>query len=339
MKVLLLVHQDLVPPEEKKSQKIIDLASWKTEYDVLRGLKNLGHDVFVLGIFSDLKPLRQAVETFKPHVVFNLLEEFAGEAMFDQNVVSYLEALGVKYTGCNPKGLILARDKALSKKILSYHGLLVPDFFVLEKGKPVTFPNHLDYPLFVKIINEEGSLGISQASVVTNEKQLRERVDFLFQKYQSSVIVEKYIEGREIYVGVLGNTERSLETLPPLELFFGNMTDTGFAIATNKAKWDLSYRKKQKIKTGKAKLDPFLEKRISQICKKAFSKLNLNGYVRMDLRLAQDKSVYLIEVNPNPDIGHKEEFSDSASFRGLEYEQLLAKVLSLALLWDPVRSA
>src|SRR5262245_8747810 len=187
-----------MPPEtipegvEKEKQR------WRTEYDVISTLKSMGHDVYPVGLASDLAVIAKAIEEHKPHIAFNLLEDFEGHALFDQHVVSYLELLKQPYTGCNPRGLTIAHDKALTKKILSYHRISVPDFAVFPVGQKVVRPRRLRFPLLVKSVVEEGSVGISQASVVADDQKLAERVEFIHRQTNSHPIAEQYIEGREI---------------------------------------------------------------------------------------------------------------------------------------------
>src|SRR5262245_30221398 len=149
------------------------------EYDVIETLREIGHEVRVLGINDNLGGIRPTSGLFKPHIVFNLMEAFADVTTFDQNVVSYLELLRAPYTGCNPRGLILARDKALSKKLLAYHRVRVPEFFVVRRGQKPALPGRMDYPVIVKSLFFEASVGISQASVVENDDQLARRVQFI----------------------------------------------------------------------------------------------------------------------------------------------------------------
>jgi hypothetical protein len=172
------MHEDLVPPDHLNGQDPSSSA-WRTEYDVVSTLRKLGHEVKPLGVRSDLGVLRSAIEDWKPHIAFNLLEEFDGVAVYDQNVVSYLELLHVPYTGCNPRGLMLARDKVLSKKLFSFHRIPFPDFMVVPQGRMVKRPKGLAFPLIVKSITEEASLGISQASIVQDDDKLKERVAFI----------------------------------------------------------------------------------------------------------------------------------------------------------------
>src|SRR3990170_4361122 len=164
LRVLVLMHDYLVPPDDVSGH---DLGSveWKTEYDVTSTLQELGHDVKVLGVKDDLGTIRQANSEFKPQIAFNLMEAFHEVGAFDQNVVSYLELLRLPYTGCNPRGMILARDKALSKKLLAYHRIPVPDFVVFRRGRAIARPKRMQLPLIVKSLTQESSIGISQASV------------------------------------------------------------------------------------------------------------------------------------------------------------------------------
>src|SRR5688572_31108370 len=193
------------------------------EYDVIETLREMGHTVRVLGIHDDLTGIRQTVEEFKPHIVFNLMEAFADVTTFDQNVVSYLELLHLSYTGCNPRGLVLARDKALSKKLLAYHRIPVPEFTVVRPGRKPVLPKRLTFPIIVKSLFFEASAGISQASVVENHDQLARRVSFIHEKLGTAAIVEQFVDGRELYVGVLGN-ER-LEAFPAWAMSLDKMSD------------------------------------------------------------------------------------------------------------------
>lgn len=329
------MHEDLVPPHEIEDKKQWAEADWKTEYDVVKGLKKLGHQVEILGLKEELGPLRRILYDLKPKIVFNLLEEFAGQATFDQHIVSYLEMNGVKYTGCHPRGLMLARDKALAKKIFKYHRIPTPDFLVFRKNKKIRISKDIKYPLFVKSLSEEASLGITQDSIVTNAQELKGRVEHFHSKIQADAIAETYIEGRELYVGVLGN-ER-LQTLPIWELYFDKASDRVPRIATRQVKWNFSYREKIGIRTGAAQDIPQkLRDHIYHVCKRAYKALDLSGYARMDLRVNSQGEVFIIEANPNPDIGFQEDLAASAEVAGMNYHQLLDKILRLGLSWQPM---
>ena len=197
---------------------------------------------------DNLADLRSAITDWKPDIAFNLLEEFQGIVTYDQYVVAFLELMRQPYTGCNPRGMMISRDKALSKQILSYHRIPTPGFALLPRNRRYRVPPRLKFPLFVKSATEDASLGISQASIVHDGAKLRERVEFIHEQTHSDALVEEYIEGREIYVGVLGN-ER-LTTFPLWELNFGTLPDVMAGIATRKVKWDRKYQKKHGIGTG-----------------------------------------------------------------------------------------
>jgi D-alanine-D-alanine ligase len=330
LRVLVLVHPDLIPPASSKGYSEEEINEWKTEYDVVTTLRRAGHDVRALGVHDELKPIRDEVESWKPDVALTLLEEFHGEAIYDQNVASFLELMHVPYTGCNPRGLMLARGKDLSKTLVHYHRIPVPAFAVFPKRRKVRRPARLALPLIVKSLSEDGSYGISQASVVDSDAKLAERVDFIHERVGTAAIAEQYIEGREIYVGVLGN-ER-LRVLPVWELQFGNMAQGDWPIATEKAKHDPDYQERRQILHGPAKnLAPELIARIQRTAKRIYRTLELDGYARIDFRLAADGTPYFLEANPNPEIAESQEFAAAARHDGIKYVDLLHRILSLGM--------
>ena len=330
LRVLVLMHPDLIPPESSKGHSQEEMNVWKTEYDVVSTLRKAGHDVKPLGVHDELKPIRDEVETWKPDVVLTLLEEFHGEAIYDQNVASLLELMRVPYTGCNPRGLMLARGKDLSKTLVHYHRIPVPAFTVFPMRRKVRRPARLQLPLIVKSLNEDGSYGISQASVVDSDDKLAERVNFIHERVGTPAIAEQYIEGREIYVGVIGNDR--LRVLPVWELTFGNMAEGDWPIATEKVKHDTGYQERRKILTGPAKdLSPELVARIQGIAKRIYRTLALDGYARIDFRLAADGTPFFLEANPNPEIAESEEFAAAAKHDGIKYRELLHRILALGM--------
>jgi D-alanine-D-alanine ligase len=334
-RVLALVHDHLVPPDDTTGIDILE-ADWKMEYDVIETLRERGHEVRVLGINDDLARIRPTAEVFQPHVVLNLMEAFAGVTTFDQNVVSYLELLRLPYTGCNPRGLILARDKALSKQLLAYHRIPVPNFFVVRRGRKPAMPKRMAFPLIVKSLFFEASAGISQASVVENVEQLARRVQFIHESLGTAAIVEQFIDGRELYVGVLGN-ER-LEVLPVWEMSFAGMADNRWRIATERVKWSTQYQKKHGIMTDRAALDAGPSERIQRIARRTYRALDLNGYARIDLRMDDEGRVFVIEANPNPNLAYGEDFAESAETAGISYERLLERIMTLGIRWEPERT-
>ena len=335
LRVLALVHDHLVPPDDTTGIDVRE-AEWKMEYDVIETLRERGHEVRVLGLHDDLAGIRPTAGFFEPHIVFNLMEAFADITTFDQNVVSYLELLRLSYTGCNPRGLILARDKALSKKLLAYHRVPVPEFTVVRRGRRPVLSKRLQFPLIVKSLFFEASTGISQASVVENHEQLAKRATFIHEKLGTAAIVEQFIDGRELYVGVIGN-ER-LDVLPPWEMSFAQMPDNRWKIATERVKWSTQYQKKHGIMTDRAKLDAPTIERMQRMAKRAYRALDLSGYARIDVRMDEEGRIYVLEANPNPNMAYGEDFTESAEAHGISYERLLGRLIALGLRWKPART-
>jgi D-alanine-D-alanine ligase len=330
-RVLVLTHVDLPPPEDIAGKPDAEVFEYKTDYDVVTGLRDLGHEVQPLGLYDDLTPLRQAIQNFIPHIVFNLLEEFRGETMLEQNVVSYLELVQVPFTGCNPRGLIIARDKALSKKILHYHRIRVPRFAVVPAGRKLRHkPARLDYPLIVKSQVEEASFGIAEASLVNNDEKLAERIEFMHANVGTSLILEQYVDGRELYVGVMGNSR--LQVLPVWELEMRGLRSDAPRIATRRVKWNLKFQERRGIEIGPARdLPPEVERLLVKTTKRLYRLLQLSGYARVDFRLDAEGRPYFLEANPNPDIGYGDEFAEAAEAAGIDYEPLLDRLLAIGL--------
>jgi len=333
LRVLTLMHEDLVPPRDPDSFAEDKIPPWKTEYDILYALEALGHETLPVGVHDDLGVIRRAIETFDPHIVFNVLEEFHGATAYGQAVVTYVELMRRAYTGCNPRGLILAHDKVLTKKILTYHKIATPRFAVLGRGRAIRPPEDLCYPLFVKSAFEDASLGISQKSIVQTPEKLIERVHFMHETFGTDVLVEEYVEGRELYLALIGNTR--LEAFPVWEMSFENWPEGKARIATEKVKWSYSYQVKHNIQTGPADLPAAKQKQIVRIGKEIYHALGLSGYARLDLRLDPQGKVWLIEANANPDLAHDEDFSKSATAAGYSYEQLIQRIIKLGLAHKP----
>jgi D-alanine-D-alanine ligase len=329
-RIIVLVHSSLIPPDDISKLTRKEIAPFKTEHDVREGLRSLGHEVMLVGLSDELAPLRKAIEELKPHVVFNLLEEFDGEAIFDAHVVGYLELQRTPYTGCNPRGLLLARDKALSKKVLAYHRIRVPRFRVFPRYRKIKRPPRLEFPLIVKSLIEEGSYGIAQASVVNTDKALEERVAFIHDKIMTDAVVEQYIAGRELYASVLGN--HRLNVLPTWEIFLDKLPDDAAKIATRKVKWDYDYQEKYGVRLGRAKgLSDEMERRIGALSRRICRRLGTDGSVRIDYRLDENGELYFLEANPNPDIGDGDEFASAAKAAGIGYNALLQKIVNLGI--------
>jgi len=328
-RVLVLMDADLVPPDKLDGYSPEQIFKFKTEYDVVSTLRKNGHVVQPLGVQNELQPIRQEIDAWKPTVVFNLVEEFHGTTAYDQNVAGYLELLRIPYTGCGPRGMVLARGKDLSKKILSYHRVPAPKFAVFPVNRKIVPPRHLAYPLIVKSLGEDSSLGISQASVVNSDEELAKRIVFIHE-YIGAAIAEQYIVGRELYVGLLGNARR--RALPVWELAFTNLAPGAAAIATERAKHNVKYQERRGITQGPAEgLTPALQKRLETLTKRIGRVLELDGYARVDFRLSEDGVPYFLEANPNPEIAKSEEFAESAKHAGIPYGKLLDRILLLAI--------
>lgn len=333
-RVLFLVHKGLIPPETVAPDKIAG-SEWKMEWDVISTLKRRGHELQVIDLDDDLSPIRSMIDEFKPTIVFNLMEAFADVSVFDQNIVSYLELLRVPYTGCNPRGLMLSRDKALSKKVLAYHGIPVPDFFVVPRGRKAILPKRLGYPVIVKSLTFDSSVGISQKSVVANDDHLRKRVQFIHDKLDTDAIVEQFVDGREFYVSLIGNDR--LRVFPVWEMNFGKMPENSWHIATERAKWSVKYQKQYGIVFTKAALPKKITARVQHLAKEAYRALNLTGYGRIDMRMAPDGRIVVTEANPNPQLMRGGFFAESARRAKIPYGMLLEHIMALGLLWRPER--
>src|SRR5690349_7247031 len=325
LKVLALF--DAIAPTTLDQDLSEDL---KTEANVLEALRSLGHVVEHLAIFDDLDLLRQKLQSFEPDVIFNLADQFKNNRAFDQNIVSFLEMQGLPFTGCGSTGLTLCKLKGISKKILGYHRIRVPDFVTIARGKRFARPKRLKFPILVKPLKEEASLGISQASFVESDEQFKERVQFIHEKLDSDVIAEEYIEGRELYVSTLGN--HRLQVFPIRELVFREVPPDEPKIATYKAKWDEAYRQRWGLENRFAEgLEPSLVRHIESVCKRIYHLLTIDGYARLDLRLNAKNEVYFIEANPNPILAPDEDFAQSATKSGLTYPQLIDRIARLGL--------
>jgi D-alanine-D-alanine ligase len=308
----------------------IDKKSEEAEYDVARALMAGGHDVRLVGIGEEIGPLLERLDTFQPKLVFNGCEAFRGHARHEYAVAAVLDMYGYRYTGSSPTALLVARNKSLTKKILAYHDIRVPAFAEFHEDDELVRPSELRFPLIVKPLLEDASIGIAQASVVEDDASLKQRVEFIHTKHHQAAIVEELVEGRELYVGLIGNDD--VEALPLTEITFGEPETGEHRIATYKAKWDEDYRKRKKIKNVFAKgISEELTARIGEICKTAFHALWLQDYGRVDVRVTHDDQVYVLEVNPNPFIAFEHEMSDAAEKSGLKYNAFIQRIVDEAM--------
>jgi D-alanine-D-alanine ligase len=329
LRILVLMHRDFVPPPSLKGLSDAQVDRLKSEIDVTEALRLLGHEVHELGVHDELRPLRSALEELRPELVFNLLEEFQDQVVFDQHVVAFLELMRVPYTGCNPRGLTLARDKALSKVVAAHHRIRVPRFEVFRQGRAVRRPKRLAFPLIVKSLVAESSVGISKASLVHGDVALAERVRFVHEWIHTDAIAEEFVPGRELYVGVLGN-ER-VTVLPPRELVMNSAPGEAL-IATERVKHSLRYQEARGVRlVFPSHLPERVAERLARESRRVYRALSLDGYARIDWRLHEDGRLHFLEANPNPEIARFEEFASAAEAVGIGYEALIQRLVSLGL--------
>ena len=311
-------------PRELKEQE-----DKPTEADVLATLKRLGHEVETLGIFDDVLAIVETVKRFAPDVVFNLTESFHSNRANEPNIPALLELMKVRYTGAKADGIILCKDKVLAKKVLLYHRVRVPHFVISQQSRPLKRLRRFVFPAFVKPVGEESSDGIAKASFAKSEEEALERARFIHEKFQCDALIEEYIDGRELYLSVMGNNK--LTVFPPREIFFEQIPEDEPKFATFKAKWDEAYRKKWGIRNGPAReLPPGLDKKLVRLARKVYRALKVQGLGRIDIRLTAAGEIMVIEANPNPSLAHDEDFAQAAASAGLEYDALIQKILDSA---------
>lgn len=330
LKVLALFDTAGTPPADQDFSRELQTADWKAEANVIDALKHLGHEVRALGVFDEPGLILDEVKAHPPDVVFNLTEHFNNRSAYDQNVASLLEMLGVRYTGSGPTGLTLCKNKGMTKEILAYHRIRFPAYAIFPPGATVRKPKRLSFPLFIKPLQEEASYGISQDSFVENDQAFEERVRFIHERMNQEALAEEYIDGRELYVSILGN--RRLQVFPLREVIFSEIPEGRPRFSTFKAKWDDAYRQRWGIQNIFAEpLPEGMAERIAQICKKVYRVLRIQGYGRIDLRVSPDGDIVILEANPNPNLADDDEFAQSALKAGLSYDGLIQRILGLAI--------
>jgi D-alanine-D-alanine ligase len=305
----------------------------EAEYEVAEALIAYGHDVLMVGVHHDLQHLIQRLDGFKPDLVFNCAEGFGGNDHHDYLLPTLLEAEGYRYTGSPPSSLLLTRNKALSKEVLSYHGIRVPAFATFRSDEPVAAPPHLSFPMIVKPLQEDASTGIAIRSVVREAAALVERVAFVHERFGQPAIVEEFVEGRELYVGMLGNGPNPA-MLPLTEMVFDKRrTRPAERIATHLAKWHVPYRERKGIRNVLARpVARAALERIETICRTAFRALWLRDYARFDVRLGADGEVWIIEANANPYISFGHEMANAAQKAGMDYYAFIQHLVDVAMM-------
>lgn len=328
MRIVLLHSADaLEPPEDPVLAQLRE------------ALERLSHDVVMVPADADIVPVVHALRTTQPDLVFNLAESFAGVSALESNVAALLNLLGLRYTGSSPAGLLLAGDKSLAKQVLRFHRVRTPEFATVYRGA-VEWAGEIDFPVIVKPPQEDASIGITRASVVRDLKQLFDRIDALHKEFRQPVLVEEFVDGREFYVGVLGNFEP--HALPIMELDFSGLPPGMPRVASWEAKWgaDGSGAGIAAAKSAEfagtqsifpADLDALLAERIQRTAVRAFEVLRLRDYARIDLRVTSSGDIFVIEVNPNCYLERGAEFARAGERDGLTYDALIARILELAI--------
>lgn len=318
LRVLLAVHPQFRPDKQTASS---------TEFDVWSTLKKLGHTTEVMPLDDDFAVVERSLKEFKPDIVFNLVEEFKGEAVFDFHLVSFLEAKGVPFTGCNPRGLVISRNKLWVARLAKGLGLMVPQTGLsTDKAMTNAVAKH---PVFVKFNREHASLGIGKQNRVTNRRDLMKVVGKLRNKLSAEVLLQEFISGSEVTVSVWGN--RRAEAFPPWQLHFKDDQD----FATERVKFNAGYRRNQGIRAGRYRGD--LSEQLQKDSIRLFQSLDLSGYARFDYRISADSKAYLIDVNPNPNLARDEDFACSSRSLGCDYPSLVAGILKLGFNYTPNR--
>jgi D-alanine-D-alanine ligase len=331
MKILILFDLGRrTDPEQTFSPRSLKEDEDKpTEADVLRCLKRLGHEVETLAVFDNVAAIVEKLTAYVPDVVFNLSESFYHDRSHEPNIPALLELMKVRYTGSGPDALLLCKDKALAKKVLTYHRVRLPRFVVSHRVRPLRRLRRFAYPAFVKPVSEESSDGISQASFVREEGEAIERARFIHQKFNCDALIEEYVEGRELYLSVLGTNR--LTVFPPREIFFEQVPEEAPKFATYHAKWNEAYRKKWGIKNAAAgPLPEGVGDDLVLLARKIYRLLKIRGFGRIDVRLTPQGEVFVIEANPNPSLAQEEDFAQAAAAQGMGYDALIQQILDAA---------
>ncbi|HEY8196053.1 MAG TPA: hypothetical protein VIG04_03670, partial [Gemmatimonadales bacterium] len=322
MNITVLTYLDSEDENSKDYEAVVP--------QVARTLRSLGHRVSVLGAHGDVKRLIAGLSRRRPDLVFNLMEMFADNVFGDIPVTGLLDLIGVKYTGSGPGELYLSQDKGLTKKLLAFDGILYPRFAVFSKqqGSFETGGN-LRMPLFVKPLRSDSSLGIGGKSLVHDAVALMERVTAIRKELDDSALAEEYIEGREFYVGVLGNGQP--KALPPIEVDFTGFPEGVPKVLDSKAKWDEGSQEYKGTKSVLANLPDELRARLQKVAVDAFRALRVRDYGRVDLRLTDTGDIYVLEVNASCYLERSSEFAMSAAAAGLDYPRLIERIVNLTL--------
>jgi D-alanine-D-alanine ligase len=334
LKIVVLYDRVLVDEDEEsapsaeKSPVTRTLDKKEVEEEVAEALVKIGHEPVMHEIDGTTRSLL-AVARLDCDLVFNLCESFADDDTADFKIAAFLELLKKKYTGTGTHGLMLAQDKATAKKIFAFHGVHTPMFAKSLRGR-LDFSHDLQFPVIVKPAREDGSIGIEFSAVVSSIRELMERMDWLHQHFDSPVLIEEYIEGREMYVGVIGNAKP--QALPIIELDLSKLPEGTPRIAGAEVKWGKGTKAYRDTKSAIAEgLPDETVLALQQAAIAAYQALELRDYGRIDMRLQADGRVHVIEANPNPWLSSRAEFSLAARKSGRTYTELVGEIVELAM--------
>lgn len=321
MNVVLLHTKDAVDGEEDPVLGQIEAA-----------LRASGHEPRRVMVDNEVEPLVTTLTKDRPDLVINLAESFAGKSALESNIAALLNLLDLRYTGSSPAGLLVAGDKTLSKKVLRFHGIKTPEFATVYRGM-VDWAGNVQFPLIVKPPQEDASLGITQKSIVHDVRELLEKIAEIQGEYQSPALAEQFVDGREYYVGVLGN--QNAKALPVIELDFSKFPTDRPRIASWEAKWGDEGDARGAEYEGTESVFPEdlpdeLRDRMQKVAVESFHALRLRDYARIDMRVTDAGEIYIIEVNPNCYLEAKSEFARSAERDGIEYNALIGQIVELA---------
>jgi D-alanine-D-alanine ligase len=296
--------------------------------EITEVLEHAGHKVFAVPVDGRREALARLAQV-EADLLFNLVEGFGADDTKELHVAAYYELLGLAYTGSGPRALGVAMDKALTKKVLQFHQVLTPRFVTVFRGR-VEWAHDVEFPVIVKPLREDGSVGIGFSAVVNSIKELMERIDELHADFNHPVLIEQYIDGQEIYVGVIGNDKP--EAFPPVELTLSHLPPGTPRIAGTEVKWDESspaYRgSKYKVP---ADLSPQVAESVQLIAVHCFQALGLRDYARFDFRVTKDHQAYLLEANPNPYLHSRADFMKGARASGRTQPATILEIVDLAL--------
>ncbi len=332
LKIVVLYDRVLVDETEEqaandKSPVVRTLDKKEVEEEVAEVITKLGHEPVMYELDGTQKSLL-GLAKLECDLVFNLAESFADDDTADFKIAAFLELLGKKYTGTGTHGLMLAQDKAVAKKIFAFHGIHTPTFAKSFRGR-LDFSHDLQFPVIVKPAREDGSIGIEFSAVVNSIRELMERMDWLHANFDSPVLIEEYIDGREMYVGIIGNDKA--EALPIVELDLSKLPDGTPRIAAAEVKWGKGTKAYKDTKSAIATdLPDEIVQTLQQTAVAAYQALELRDYGRVDMRLQPDGRVHVIEVNPNPWLSSRAEFAMAARKSGRTYPQLVEEIIELA---------